>query len=499
MTTIFGFLAFQDAGSSRVGHALFSKEEKVKFSKPASSMEPSRCTAPPSTSGKPAVPVTANNPFAVLGEKTRIPSGNPPEAKEKTPGDPTQLVEEPSPPGKQQVTTSPSNPDEEEGEVTPCDADIPDSIARALLDALQGKRRGHQLPATMVPLARVWASQLQHCIAKGSEPTEAVVQATLDLIAVGQRPADPLALADKVSMVSQTPDVQLNATVPAQDSSSSINTTAREVTADPLYTTLAHNSNTSPTALMSGSNHMGQHHANSFRMSANDVPEQLVLRGTSDEDVPAILAQFRERVELKGDLHVPPPEIDNRAVRFLPLLLKSVALETYSQLTLGVLEWRSESTLPNLKVHQMDVTPVAPQSWSSWVEALTATFAPTNLLANLCREIATLRQSDEKHPGENVDQYALRISSLFTRLLTEAARTTPPGKSAQICAWERLKIAVFENGLLPAIRLEQIRGYPANSFASARDRARKRASNNLHGVNVTNLHTSDNSTQDNSS
>ena len=222
--------------------------------------------------------------------------------------------------------------------MTPCDADIPDSIARALLDALQGKRRGHQLPATMVPLARVWASQLQHCIAKGSEPTKAVVQATLDLIAVGQRPADPLALADKVSMVSQTPDVQLNATVPAQDSSSSINTTAREVTADPLYTTLAHNSNTSPTALMSGSNHMGQHHANSFRMSANDVPEQLVLRGTSDEDVPAILAQFRERVELKGDLHVPPPEIDNRAVRFLPLLLKSVALETYSQLTLGVLE-----------------------------------------------------------------------------------------------------------------------------------------------------------------
>ena len=110
-----------------------------------------------------------------------------------------------------------------------------------------------------------------------------------------------------------------------------------------------------------------------------------------------------------------------------------------------------------------------------------------NLLANLCREIVTLRQRDEKHPGENVDQYALRISSLFTRTLTEAARTTPQEKSPQIFAWERLKIAVFENGLLPAIRLEQIREDPAHSFASARDRARKHASNNLHGVNVTNL------------
>ena len=229
------------------------------------------------------------------------------------------------------------------------------------------------------------------------------------------------------------------------------------------------------------------HHANSFRMSVNDVPEQLVLHGTSDEDVPAMLPQFRKRVELKGDLHVPPSEIDNRAVRFLPPLLKSVALETHIQLTLGTLEWRSENTLSNMKLHRMDVTPVAPRSWSDWVEALTAMFAPPNLLANLCRDIATLRQRDEKHHGENVDQHALRISRLFTRLLTEAARTTSIGKSPQIFAWERLKIAVFENGLLPAIRLEQIREDPAHSFASTRDRARKHASNNSHGVNVSNL------------
>ena len=39
---------------------------------------------------------------------------------------------------------------------------------------------------------------------------------------MGEGPSDPLALADKVFMVSQTPNVQVNATLPAQDSSNSI-------------------------------------------------------------------------------------------------------------------------------------------------------------------------------------------------------------------------------------------------------------------------------------
>ena len=159
--------------------------------------------------------------------------------------------------------------------------------------------------------------------------------------------------------------------------------------------TIAENSNTCPTVLMSGCrpNHVRhtQHQVNSFLMSVNDVLEYFVLRGTSEEDVPAILTQFQKRVELKGDLHVPPQEIDKRAVRFLPLLLKSVALETFSKLTLGILEWRFESTLTNLRVRQMDVTPVAPQTWSDWVEALTSMFFSPNPLANFCRDIATLR------------------------------------------------------------------------------------------------------------
>ena len=114
-------------------------------------------------------------------------------------------------------------------------------------------------------------------------------------------------------------------------------------------------------------------------------------------------------------------------------------------------------------------------------------YAPPNLLSNLYREIATIKQGGTEHLGESVDQYTLRISSLFTRLLAESQGTAPSNKSSKVFAWERLKTAAFENGLLPSIRTEQIREDSAHSFALARDRAHKHASNILHGVNATNL------------
>ena len=141
-----------------------------------------------------------------------------------------------------------SNIEVEEGEVGSGVADIPDSVARALLDALQEKRIGNQLPAAMAPLARIRASQLQKCIADGTEPQETIIQAALDLIALGKGPSDPAALSDKVSMVSQMPDVQTKATLPAQDSSSTINTTAcAEVTTNPLYQAITPDSHSNST------------------------------------------------------------------------------------------------------------------------------------------------------------------------------------------------------------------------------------------------------------
>ena len=94
------------------------------------------------------------------------------------------------------------------------------------------------------------------------------------------------------------------------------------------------------------------------------------------------------------------------------------------------------------------------------------------------------RQGGTEHPGESVDQYALRIDSLFTRLLAESQRTALPKKPSERFAWEHLKIAVFENGLLPPIRFEQVREEPAHTFASVRNRTRKHASNILHGMNA---------------
>ena len=266
------------AGREWVTPSSHSKKKKVKFTKPASSAEPGRGTAPSSTSAKPAAPAPATNPFAVLGEKGSTSSGNPPEKYETAVGESTpQQVEDSSPPEHFSVTPTeppnPSNLDVEEGEVGSGGADIPDSVARALLDALQEKRHRNQLSAAIAPLARVRASQLQQCVANGTEPQEAVIQATLDIIAMGQGPPDPVALADKVSMVSQTPDVQTNATLPAQDSSSSINTTAcAEVTANPLYRAVTPDNHTNPVARVPDPTYMGPH-ANSFRMSANDVPD----------------------------------------------------------------------------------------------------------------------------------------------------------------------------------------------------------------------------------
>ena len=188
-------------------------------------------------------------------------SGNPPETQDTAVGEPTPpQVEDSSPPEQLSVTSTgppnPSNLDVEEGEVESGDTDIPDSVARALLEALQEKRRGHQLPAVMAPLARIRASQLQQCVANGTEPQEAVIQAALDLIAMDQGSSGPVALVDKVSMVSQMPDVQRNATLPAQDSSSSINTTAcAEVTANSLYRTVTPDNHTSFIALVSSPTH----------------------------------------------------------------------------------------------------------------------------------------------------------------------------------------------------------------------------------------------------
>ena len=152
-------------------------------------------------SSRAQAPTTETTQFSVLGEKAPSHPSNLLKVKAKavrgrTPEDPTHPVGTSPLYGHQHVTTSPSSPEKKESKVTPSDADMPDSITKALLDALQKKRTGNQLPATKISLVRVRASQLQQCLVTGREASEGTIQATLDLISLGQVPSTLINLVD---------------------------------------------------------------------------------------------------------------------------------------------------------------------------------------------------------------------------------------------------------------------------------------------------------------
>ena len=189
------------------------KKEKVKFSKSASSIELSLGTSRTSIARSPKAPAAEINPFSVLGEKAFTPSSDPLEAKRRSirgrkPEDPTYLVgtTRTSPlPRLQGVMSSPPNPEKkEEGKATPSDADIPDSIARALLDALQEKRTGNNIPPTMILIARVRASQLQQCLGNGERTIRRYHSSDPGTLYLGQEPSGLTNLTRKVSTVTHT-------------------------------------------------------------------------------------------------------------------------------------------------------------------------------------------------------------------------------------------------------------------------------------------------------
>ena len=90
-----------------------------------------------------------------------------------------------------------------------------------------------------------------------------------------------------------------------------------------------------------------------------------------------------------------------------------------------------------------------------------------------------------KKPLEKcVHQYALRINSVFTGLFDESKLAASSTPSPDIFCLGTSEVAVFENRLPPLIRNEQVREDSVRTFAAARDRAHKHASNNLHGVST---------------
>ena len=153
-----------------------------------------------------ALTVAETNLISALGAKDPTPSNNPLEVTRQSLrgrdyGGTTHPVEttRASPlPGLQGLIPYSPNPDEEEGEMMLSDADILNSIiARALLDALQERWTGDNLPPAMTPMAHIRATQLQQCFMAGKEPSNSTIQVTLDLISLRHNKSSLANLAKK--------------------------------------------------------------------------------------------------------------------------------------------------------------------------------------------------------------------------------------------------------------------------------------------------------------
>ena len=146
------------------------------------------------TAGEPKAQSKAEtNKFSGLEDKDPVPSSDPLETRGAS-----------SYPLEKGETPSLPNPGEVAGRMVPGGADINDSIAKVLLDALQIKRTGNNLPPAAIPLARIRAAQLKQCLLTGRDPSDNTVQSILVLISLEQETPGPANLADNVPTTSHT-------------------------------------------------------------------------------------------------------------------------------------------------------------------------------------------------------------------------------------------------------------------------------------------------------
>ena len=221
-----------------------------------------------------------------------------------------------------------------------------------------------------------------------------------------------------------------------------------------------------------------------FQFRQSDIPTEIAFSGKPGEpDVVEVLTRYKARVKLASVAQDNPPDhvVDQRAIQFLPFVLRDAAYDSLVQLVDGTLEWRSENRLTALRNAGQCVKPRAPATWEEYCHAFTFLFSAPNRISVLAREIATIKQSED----QTVDTYSLKATQARTRLLAEAARSAPSHLSPHEHAWDVFMTATFENGLLPSIRLESIREDPPNTFQEARIRAKKHEANNLRGVSST--------------
>ena len=190
------------------------------------------------------------------------------------------------------------------------------------------------------------------------------------------------------------------------------------------------------------------------------------------------MAQYRTHVRLSLPENTSEAILDRRAIKNLHLITVGAAAESLDLILSSDLEWRPEQQLAALRTRGEQVTITPPRTWKDWVTAMTTLFAPANRIALLARDVMTLQAK----PKESVDLFSIRVSRAYSRLLAEAERTAPPNVSAYEHAFNKAKIASFENGLQPEIRVEMVREDASQTFMASTTRARKHEANKLRSA-----------------
>ena len=124
-----------------------------------------------------------------------------------------------------------------------------------------------------------------------------------------------------------------------------------------------------------------------------------------------------------------PPEsvVDQRAIQFLPFVLRDAAYDSLMQLIEGTLEWRSENT-----------------SDSRPNREATSTYILGRVLPRIYLSVFCLKPHLSVGKGNRNDQanrrpvgrHILKVTQARTRLLAEAARSAPAHLSPHEHAWD---------------------------------------------------------------
>lgn len=110
------------------------------------------------------------------------------------------------------------------------------------------------------------------------------------------------------------------------------------------------------------------------------------MSGAPTEDVLEIMDRFRARIQLLSTVNCISKVVDQRAMKYLPLLVNEAAAETMNQVVTGSLEWpscrQSQHTSDGISNGNVEL----PKGWAYWVNEFTSLFAPANPIVLLVCE-----------------------------------------------------------------------------------------------------------------